>query len=65
MIAARDEETGVGLDNQLIQDISYTFLIAAIDTTAISLSWILLMFAKVRFKRLIETLFILGIFTIV
>lgn len=46
MINARDDETKEGMTDQLIKDLTYTFLLAAVDTTAISLAWCFLEFAK-------------------
>lgn len=48
MINARDDETKEGMTDQLIKDLTYTFLLAAVDTTAISLAWCFLEFAKVN-----------------
>jgi len=46
MINVRDDETGKGMSDQLIQDSSYTFLLAAHDTTATALTWLTFRIAK-------------------
>ena len=46
LLAARDPETGAGMDDQQIHDEMFTFLVAGYETTSAALEWTLILLAR-------------------